>query len=81
MPLLPLIASALLPLVAQVGPFTAPGTSGTPLPEAMQRKGKAAAAPAVAPAPPPVGSAHLQECLQVVDDDAEDAAEQAETWR
>ena len=52
MPLLPLLApllaSALLPLAAQVGPFTAPGTTGTPLPEPVARRaqGKTVTVPA-----------------------------------
>lgn len=80
MPLLPLFATALLPLVAQVGPFTAPGTDGTPFPARVQRKAKAADGAAPVAAPPPVGSARLQECLAAVDDDAEDALDQADAW-
>lgn len=82
MPLLPLLASALLPLVAQVGPFTQPGTGGTPFPEKVERPRKApSGVPVATPAPPSVaGSPHLQECLAAVDDDAEDAADQAAAW-
>lgn len=81
MPLIPLVASALLPLLAQVGPFSAP-TSDTVLPDRPARRAKAAAAPITPPvvSPVAVGSPRLQECLTLVDQDADEALDQAETW-
>ncbi|WP_214648271.1 tetratricopeptide repeat protein [Novosphingobium aerophilum] len=82
---LPLIASALLPLAAQVGPFTAPGAIGTPLPEPVARPPRArppagaakAAGPRTAKAD---DGARLRECLAAADDDPEAGADQAQTW-
>ena len=70
----------LLPLIAQVGPFTAPGTNGTPLPEPVVRPSRARAAPVTVPPPPPVRAGKAQACLDQVDDDAEAAVDSATTW-
>lgn len=73
---LPLI---LLPLIAQVGPFTAPGTRGTPFPELVERPAKARSAP-VPIALPPVRAGKAQECLNQIDEEAEDAVDSATAW-
>lgn len=70
--------SLLIPLVAQVGPFTAPGTAGTPFPEKVARPAKSAAA---APAPAAsVDSPKAQDCRAAVDADADDGLDLAESW-
>jgi tetratricopeptide (TPR) repeat protein len=70
----------LLPLIAQVGPFTPPGSRGTPLPEPVTRPARVHAVPlpsAAVPLPPPVRSSKAQACLDLVDDDAEAATDTA----
>lgn len=69
----------LLPLVAQVGPFTAPGTNGTPLPERVERPAKAKAVPPAQPVAP-VRASRAQACLDAAEDDAEEAMDQAQEW-
>lgn len=78
LPALPLLASALLPLAAQVGPFTAPGTNGTPLPERVQRRPAHPAAKDAAPALP-ADQSRLQACL-AASEAGGDAAPQARAW-
>lgn len=65
----------LLPLIAQVGPFTAPGTNGTPFPERVERPGKARYMSAA-----PVRAGKAQACLDAVEDDAEEAVDTANDW-
>lgn len=69
----------LLPLIAQVGPFTAPGTNGTPFPERVERPAKPRY---VSPAPvlPPVRAGKAQACLDSAENDAEEAVETATDW-
>lgn len=76
-----LLGSALLPLIAQVGPFTAPGTNGTPLPERVARppRNRAAANP-LPPRPTAADGTRLRACLAAADDDAEAGADQAAAW-
>ena len=71
----------LLPLVAQVGPFTAPGTRGTPFEQKVERpsRSQAVAAPAALPTPS-VRTARGQDCLGAIDDDAEGALDLANQW-
>ena len=71
----------LLPLIAQVGPFTAPGTNGTPFPEKVERPAKAHGTPVpAAPIPLPMRASKAQACLDQVDEDAEAAADTATAW-
>lgn len=70
----------LIPLIAQVGPFTAPGTTGTPFPGKVERAVKAHAAPAPAAPPEPARSARAQACLAAADGNAEDAVDLATRW-
>jgi tetratricopeptide (TPR) repeat protein len=69
----------LLPLLAQVGPFTAPGTMGTPFPEKVVRPPKSA--PATAQRAPEPESAKAQDCRAAVDQDASAALDLARTWQ
>ncbi|MBC2670318.1 tetratricopeptide repeat protein [Novosphingobium piscinae] len=78
MPLLPLLAAALLPLVAQVGPFTAPGTTGTPFPEPVRRPPRTR--PATPPAARPAETARLRECLAAVEESAAAGQDAATAW-
>ncbi|MBC2664473.1 hypothetical protein H7F51_02950 [Novosphingobium flavum] len=77
---------ALLPLIAQVGPFTAPGTNGTPFEQQIERPARArSSAPAATkPAAAPALAASLSEkgkaCAEAVDDNADDALDDAQTW-
>jgi len=71
---------SLLPLVAQVGPFTAPGTSGTPFPERVERPSHVRSAPPAAADLPPPRSARAQDCLAAAEDDAENAVDLATAW-
>lgn len=73
------LSMILLPLVAQVGPFTAPGTRGTPFPEKVERPAKVRSAPAPF-VPPPVRAGKAQECINQVEDDAEAAVDTATAW-
>lgn len=70
----------LLPLIAQVGPFTAPGTNGTPFEQAMPRKKAQAQAVAQPVAPDAAPPSRLQGCLDTADDDAENGSDAAEAW-
>lgn len=75
------ILLSLLPFLAQVGPFTAPGASGTPFPEKVERPARHASPAAAAPiAVPPPRSARAQDCLASVDDDPEAAEDSAAAW-
>jgi tetratricopeptide (TPR) repeat protein len=65
-----------LPLIAQVGPFTAPGTNGTPFEAGVHRPAKAAPAPAALPALSTKG----KDCADAVNEDPDDALDMAETW-
>ncbi|MBA3056080.1 MAG: hypothetical protein FP826_14395 [Sphingomonadales bacterium] len=71
---------SLIPLIAQVGPFTAPGTTGTPFPARVERPAKAHAVPAPAAPLEPARSARAQACLAAADDNAEDAVDLATRW-
>jgi len=71
---------SLLPLVAQVGPFTAPGTTGTPFPERVERPAQVRPAPPAEASAPPPRSARAQDCLAAVDDDADNAVDLATSW-
>ena len=73
------LSMILLPLVAQVGPFTAPGIRGTPFPEKVERRAKVRSAPAPF-VPPPVRAGKAQECVNQVDYDAEAAVDTATAW-
>lgn len=73
------LLTLLLPLIAQVGPFTAPGTNGTPFPEKVERPAKVRSAPAPF-VPPPVRAGKAQECLSQIDEDAEAAVDTATAW-
>lgn len=70
----------LLPLFAQVGPFTAPGTMGTPFPEKVGRPAKAAPKTPGQPASLPGLSAKAQDCASAVNENADDALDAAEAW-
>ena len=70
---------ALLPLFAQVGPFTAPGTTGTPFPETVKRPSPLKVITQAAPQVPQ-RSQRAADCVAAVDDDAENAVDLAETW-
>ncbi len=69
----------LLPLFAQVGPFTAPGTTGTPFPETVKRPSALKVVTRSAPEAPQ-RSARAADCAATVDDDAENAVDLAESW-
>jgi len=71
---------SLLPLVAQVGPFTAPGTAGTPFPERVARPSHVRSAPPAAADLPSPRTARAQDCLAAVEDDAENAVDLATSW-
>lgn len=73
------LLTLLLPLIAQVGPFTAPGTRGTPFPEKVERpaRTRVVAAPIL---PPPVRAGKAQDCLNQIDDDPEEAVDTATAW-
>lgn len=65
--LAPLAAAVLVPLMGQVGPFTAPGATGMPLPEPVARPPRPRAkAPPATPAPPAAGP-RLADCLAALD--------------
>ena len=70
---------ALLPLIAQVGPFTAPGTTGTPFPETVKRPSPRSVAtrPALDVSR---RSTRAANCMAAADGDAERAVTLAETW-
>jgi len=71
----------LLALLAQVGPFTPPGTaSPSPLPPEIQERKSRSAPVAAAQMPSPIPSADLQRCLDDADSDPTGAVAQAETW-
>ena len=70
----------LLPLIAQVGPFTAPGTRGTPFPERVERPARARYVDAAPVPPPPVRAGKAQACLDAVEEDAEEAVDTADDW-
>ncbi|MDE2618978.1 MAG: tetratricopeptide repeat protein [Sphingomonadales bacterium] len=87
--LAPLTAAVLVPLMGQVGPFTAPGATGTPLPEPVARppRPRAKAPPAAAPSPaagPTATGTRLADCLAALDATAGpgdgDGSEAAEGW-
>lgn len=70
----------LLPLVAQVGPFTAPGTTGTPFPAKVERPAKTHAVAAPASPPATARSARAQDCMAAADNNSEDAVDLATRW-
>jgi tetratricopeptide (TPR) repeat protein len=73
----------LLPLIAQVGPFsTVPGASrSTPVEQGVVRKPRGQADKTVPLAPPPEArSSRGKECAAQVDEDAEQAADMAQAW-
>jgi len=72
-------AAILLPLVAQVGPFSAnPGAArSTPVEQGVRRPAKPAPWSLVQPA---AQSGRGQECLAQVDEDADDAVDVAQAW-
>jgi len=74
------LLTLLLPLIAQVGPFTAPGTRGTPFPEKVERPARVRSAPTSAPILPPVRAGKAQQCLDQIDEDAEAAVDTATAW-
>lgn len=86
--LAPLAAAVLVPLMGQVGPFTAPGATGTPLPEPVARppRTRAKAPPATPPttAGPATTETRLADCLAALDaaddPDGDEASAAAEGW-
>lgn len=69
---------SLLPLIAQVGPFSAPDPSEMSFPDRSERPAKARYVPA--PAAPPARSAKAQACLDAIEEDAEAAVTTANEW-
>ncbi|MES2491788.1 MAG: tetratricopeptide repeat protein [Pseudomonadota bacterium] len=74
------LLTLLLPLIAQVGPFTAPGTRGTPFPEKVERPARVRGGPAKLPMLPPARTGRAQECVSQIEDDAEAAVDTAAAW-